>query len=392
MTVKLKNMGYIKCTLIALTSVVLLNAEVVAAGDPASPDSVAKAAAASGPISKDTGAKDAPSTASNTDKTGEAKKGLPYFAKVGNMYVTWIDYNYEYSSEAIKKFYHAKPSEDKVAVFQREIADTLITNAMLVQEAKRRKLKPDNAYVKQNLEKFDQRFGNDPKWKEARPRVLPIITARFEHESLRNKLEKSVRNVRPPSVKTLKRYYADHLDKFTAPSSPRVAVILIRVDPGAPTSDWEKANEQAGDLVKRLRAGEDFAKLAREYSGDKTAEDGGDMGYLHEGMLPGLPADTVSKLQPGETSDPVDLMEGVGIFRLIDRKPSEVRSFKVVQSRAKELWMKEQSDIAWNSLIAKLKKSTPVQVDESHFLPLPDTTKQADQSEEASKTMEKDKP
>jgi len=378
-------MDNIKFTLIALMSVTLLSAEAAATGDPAGPDSIAKEAAASGPMLEDTNKKEAPAATTNLHGTENAKKGLPYFAKVGNMFVTWIDYNYEYASEARKKFYHAKPSEDKVAVFQREIGDTLITNAMLVQEAKRRKLKPDDAYVKQNLAMFEQRFAKDPKWPEARSRVLPIITARLEHESLRNKLEETVRNVPPPSAKKLKKYYADHLDKFTAPASPRVAVILIRVDPGAPTSDWEKANEQAGVLVKRLRAGEDFAKLAREYSGDKTAEEGGDMGYLHEGMLPGLPAETVSKLQPGEISDPVDLMEGVGIFRLIDRKPPEVRSFKVVQSRAKELWIKEQSDIAWNSLIAKLKKHTPVQVDESHFLPLPVATKQTDQSTETGK-------
>jgi len=356
-----------------LVSAALLSAEAVAASDPAGPDSVATEATASSQKLKDTGKKDAPAATTNLRKTENAKKGLPYFAKVGNMFVTWIDYNYEYASEARKKFYHAKPSEDKVAVFQREIGDTLITNAMLVQEAKRRKLKPDDAYVKQNLAMFEQRFAKDPKWPEARPRVLPIITARLEHESLRNKLEETVRNVPPPSAKKLKKYYADHLDKFTAPASPRVAVILIRVDPGAPTSDWEKANEQAGVLVKRLRAGEDFAKLAREYSGDKTAEEGGDMGYLHEGMLPGLPAETVSKLQPGEISDPVDLMEGVGIFRLIDRKPPEVRSFKVVQSSAKELWIKEQSE------------HTPVQVDESHFLPLPVATKQTDQSTETGK-------
>jgi peptidyl-prolyl cis-trans isomerase C len=115
------------------------------------------------------------------------------------------------------------------------------------------------------------------------------------------------------------------------------------------------------------------------------------MGYLHEGMLPGLPAETVAKLQPGETSDPVNLMEGVAIFRLIDRKQSKVNSFDVAKPRATELWLAEQSDNAWNSLIAKLKKNTPVQVDESRFLPLPVSTEKP-ATEKPAASMETTKP
>ena len=291
------------------------------------------------------------------------------------MYISWLDYNYAYANESRKKFYHGKPSESTVAAFQRQIGDTLVTNAMLVQEAKRRKLKPDAVLIKQQLDQYEQSFAKNPNWAEARPRVMPIITRRFENENLRIQLENLVRDVPAPSVKQLRKYYAAHPEKFTSPPQQRVAIILLRVDPSAPDTDWQKATEAGQGLVKRLRAGEDFATLARDYSGDATAEEGGDMGYLHEGMLPGLPAETVRKLQPGETSDPVTLMEGVAIFRLVERKQAEISSFKAVQQRARELWLTEQSENAWNSLVAKLKKDTPVQLDESRFLPRPATAK-----------------
>lgn len=374
-----------KLTLIALLSSALLSAEAIAT-DTSRQDGITQESAASNPPAQES-SNTGIDIANPTSQGGAAKhaKGLPYFAKVGDMLVTWVDYNYEYSSAASKKFYHAKPSEDTVAAFQREIRDTVVTNAMLVLEAKRRKLKPDDAVVKQKLEQFEKHFAKDPNWPKARPRVLPIITVRLQNENLRSKLEKLVRNVPSPTAKQLRKYYADHPEKFTAPPQQRVSVILIRVDPGAPDADWQKAAEEGQDLVKRLRAGEDFAELARDYSSDPTAEEGGDMGYLHEGMLPGLPAETVSKLQPGETSDPVNLMEGVGIFRLVDRTQSDVKSFKSVQDRAKELWLIEQRDLAWNSLIARLKKNTPVQVDESHFLPLPVVTGKPGEATETKK-------
>lgn len=368
------NIKNIKLTLIALIGAMLLSVQATAAdtaqqGDDTkvnTPPAGAQDDKNNQVISDDLTALDTPP---------KKVRKSPIFAKVGSMSITWFDYENEYANESRKKFYHGKPSESAVATFQREIGDKLITNAMLVQEAKRRKLKPDNALVKQQLEQFEQRVAQNPKWPASRPRVLPIITARFQNENLRTKLEELVRNVPSPSKKQLRKYYDAHPEKFTSPPQQRVATILLRVDPSAPDADWQKAIEQGEGLVKRLRAGEDFAELARDYSGDVTAEDGGDMGYLHEGMLPGLPAETVSKLQPGETSDPVTLMEGVGIFRLIDRQQATTLSFKAAEQRARNLWRTEQSDNAWNSLIAKLKKNTSVQKDESHFFPLSPATK-----------------
>lgn len=358
---KSKRSDSIKLTLLALIGAMLVSTEVTAA-EPA----------------KDV-------TASNPAAQDSSHKKMPYFAKVGDTKIYWLDYDNEYNKEAKKKFYHGKPGEAAVAVFQREIANTLVTNAMLVQEAKRRKLKPDNTVVKQQLDEIDHTNAQNPNWPASRPRVLPIIEERLQNENLRIQLETLVYNVPPPSVKQLRKYYDAHPEKFTSPPQQRVSTILLRVDPSAPDADWQKAIEQGQNLVKRLRAGEDFAELARDYSGDVTAEEGGDMGYLHEGMLPGLPALTVAKLQPGETSDPVTLMEGVAIFRLTDRKPAETSSFKSVQQRAKELWLTEQREKSWNSLITKLKKNTPVQVNESRFLPLPVSNNKPAESPDSTK-------
>jgi parvulin-like peptidyl-prolyl isomerase len=300
-----------------------------------------------------------------------AKKTTSEFATVGNVVITWQDYANAYASQANNKFYHAKPTDDALAAFQREVGDKLVTDALVVQEAKRRKLKPDSNAINQEVQKYEQRFANDPNWLEARKRVVPIVTKRLQDENIRAQLEKIVRNVAPPSTKELHEYYDSHPDKFTSPPQPRISVILIRVDPSSTEEEWHKAMEEGEGLVKRLRVGEDFAALARQYSGDVTAEEGGDMGYLHTGMLPGLPEEAVSKLQPGETSDPVKLLEGVAIFRLVDRIQPTPSTFEASQERVSELLLSEKREITWNAFIAKLRQKTPIHVDESRFLPLP---------------------
>ena len=304
-------------------------------------------------------------------KSSATAKKTPVFATVGDSVITWKEYRNAYNHDAKNRFFHGKPSDEVLASFQREVGNKLVDDILLLKEAKRRKLKPNNDAVKAELQRYEEKFSKDPNWASARKRVLPVLTKKLQEENLRSQLETQVRKVPPPNTKQLQTYFDEHPDKFTSPPQPKVSVILIRVDPSSTENEWSKAMEEAQGLVKRLRSGEDFATLAREYSGDITADEGGDMGYLHAGMLPGLPEQTVDKLQPGETSDPVRLLEGVAIFRLTDRIQPPPLSFEAAKPRAESLWLSEQSDIAWKNLKAKLWKQTPVHIDESRFLPLP---------------------
>jgi len=88
-------------------------------------------------------------------------------------------------------------------------------------------------------------------------------------------------------------------------------------------------------------------------------------------MLPDLAQGVINKLKSGEISDPISLMEGVAIFKLTDRKEAKLNSFELVAPRARELYLIDAGERAWKSLIANLKKKTPIKVDESRYLPLP---------------------
>lgn len=292
------------------------------------------------------------------------------FAKVGDTIILQQDFDAALAVATRKKFYHGKAPEGGVAALQREVGDALVTNALLLREAKRRGLKPDDAVIRQTIQQYEQRYRDSKQWQQTRAQLVPSLTQRLQEENLLNKLENTVRNVPPPDVQQIRGYYAAHPDKFTEPEQLRLAVILLKVDPSSPPIVWEKANEEAQELVKRLRAGADFAALARMRSGDESTEKGGDLGYLHHGMLPEAAQHAVDKIKPGDTADPVRLLEGVAIFRLYERKSPKLNDFEAVKERSRDLWLREQGETAWNALIARLKKETPVRVDESRYLPL----------------------
>lgn len=313
-----------------------------------------------------------PASTATATPADSAAVVVEVFAKVGDTVITQQDYDGAFASAARSKFYHGKPPEAELAALQREVGDKLVSNVLLVKEARRRGLKPDDAAVAQRIEQHEQRNRDNEQWQKMRTQWLPIITGRLQEESLLNQLESAVRDVPPPNVEQIREYYTAHPEKFTEPEQLRVSVILLVVDPSSPRETWDKASELGQDLVKRLSDGADFAVLAREHSGHTDSlEQGGDMGYLHGGMLPEAAQVTLDKLKVGETSDPVRMLEGIAIFRLTDRNLAKLGDFEVVKARASELWLKEESERVWKSLIAQLKKEASIYVDESRYSPIP---------------------
>jgi parvulin-like peptidyl-prolyl isomerase len=292
------------------------------------------------------------------------------FATVGDSSISHDDYNAAFTAATRAKFYHGKPPDAEIATLQREVADQLVARQVLLREIKRRGLRPDTAAVQKQVAVYEQRYANSEQWKKNRAQLLPPLIARLEQDELLEKMEKSVRDQHQPTDAQVKAYFAAHRDKFTEPEQMRVSVILLKVDPSANDADWKAREEQARALARRLRAGEDFAALARQHSAEASALQGGDMGYLHRGMLPDGSQSALEKIKVGEISDPQRLLEGYAVFRVTDRKLAIPHSLEQVHVRARQLAQREQADLAWNAFVKDLKSGTPIEMDQSRFLPL----------------------
>lgn len=78
--------------------------------------------------------------------------------------------------------------------------------------------------------------------------------------------------------------------------------------------------ETAKEVKKKLDKGEDFAKLAKEYSSDGSAEEGGDLGYFSVGAMVPEFEDAAFSMDVGEISDPVQSPFGFHIIEVTDKK------------------------------------------------------------------------
>ncbi len=303
--------------------------------------------------------------------TAKATISPSIFAIVGSTTISPQEFQVALQRGMRAKFYHGKPKEGQVAQFQREVGEKLVRRVLMLQEAKKRGLTPDKEKTEEKLDQLEAKYSKSPNWEEIKKNAIPNLKRHFDEDSLLEILENNVRAIPDPDDAATKKYFDSHPEKFTEPEKVRVSVILLKVDPSSSNEVWDAAMKEGGDIVKRLRDGADFAELAKIHSGDQSASKGGDMGYLHKGMLAEPVQKAVDELKKGEISEPLVLLQGIAIFRLDDRKEAKRVSFSKAKERARKLLKRELSDKKWNDLSTRLRNETNVQINESHYLPLP---------------------
>jgi parvulin-like peptidyl-prolyl isomerase len=290
---------------------------------------------------------------------------LDYIAIVGGEKIGIGEYVATLRRGMGKRFYHGKAPEDELKKFYKEVADEMIERVLKIQEAKRRGIKSDVAAVDKGVSDFDAKFKDDPEWQKERDTVLAQVKEKLAGDSLAMKLETQAKAVKEPDSSELKAYYDAHHDLFTTPEQARVSMIMLKVDPSSPSAVWEQAREEAAAIVDRLNKGTDFAELARIHSSDPSSQNGGDMGFIHTGMLGENAQQVLDIMEKGETSSPVVLLEGVAIFRLDDRTKPQLNAFETVKERAVLLLKREKSEQQWQALMSKLRKETKIELNDA---------------------------
>jgi len=294
------------------------------------------------------------------------------FATVGDSEITRDQLDREVYMAARQTYYHGAPSsEEEYLEFRKEVANRLIDRRLLLQEAARRGVGADREQVEANLAGYEARYAGTERWQAEGEQMLAALRARFEEDSILDRLEANVRAVPEPSDIQLRDYYRDNPEKFTEPAQNRVSVILLAVEPSATPQVWAAARQEAGRIVERLDEGAEFAELARMHSSDRTADNGGDMGYLHAGMLGGDAESVIGELDVGEHSGPVQVLEGMAIFKLTERKSPLLQKYEDVASRAAELWRRDTGEHQWQDLLVRLRELGKVTIDEDYLATVP---------------------
>lgn len=218
---------------------------------------------------------------------------------------------------------------------RKRILEQMIMEAVLLQEARRRRLDRDSEVGRLLADARRQiLFG----------RLLEVL--REEQEA-------------PVNQDQIREFYEESKASFVQPESFRASHILV--------SDEEAARK----ALTRLKAGEPFPQVAGEFSTDPSASQGGDIGFFTvEQVIPEFGA-ACKKLKVGELSDVVKSPLGFHVVLLTEKKPAGQKSLEEVEPQIRKLLEQRERQRHMEQVVQGLRSKAQVQIREGVLGPSP---------------------
>lgn len=300
-------------------------------------------------------------------------------AKVNDRVITVGEFNKNVA--LIKKIFEAQSGSDiwtKDAgdgktfeqAIREQILEKMITDELILQEAEKAELKVDQKQIEAQYQSVKNTIlGNKVEYEKFKKDNG--ITEEFLKEQLkkdylvfeyRNKYNKE----HPITDKVALEYYDKNKSLYEV-DQVRASHILIKTvdDAMKPLSEdkVKEAESNIKEVLVRAKNGEDFSKLASQFSQDPgSAKIGGDLGFFGKGQMVKEFEETAFAMKPGEISEVVKTQYGYHIIKVTDKK-KESKSFEDVKDSLKAKMEEE----AYNKHIEKLKEKAKIEQNKDLF-------------------------
>jgi peptidyl-prolyl cis-trans isomerase C len=257
------------------------------------------------------------------------------------------------------------PADKRDAVL-RSILDEIVTYHLLAQEARGRKMDASETDVDAEMLKIRQEFPTEDAYKQAL--LLQGVTVEQLRDITRRAMQ--ARKIVDAEVTTkiavqdadVDAFYKQNIDRFKQGDSVHVSHIYLAVPPDAPPAEKNQKRAAASELLKQLRAGADFAKVARENSNDATAANGGDLGFFAKGDMPPDFEKVAFDLKPGTMSGVVELQTGLHIIKVHERRGPRTAPLAEVRENVKQFLLDGQRQTKLDALLGQIKAKSKIQI------------------------------
>jgi len=284
--------------------------------------------------------------------------GAPIYATDLNLGVT----RYQQSLAAGGR----EPNLEEEAEHRAAALETLIENELLFQEAERRGFAAEQQAVDEELATIAGQFPSARMFEEA------LAQMGISREDLHKDLERAqcvrkmiASSIEPEvvvSAEEVRAYYDGNPRLFLEPERIRARHILLKITEDATEAKRAEARRTLEDLRRRALQGESFAELARKYSQDPAADDGGDLGYFSRGQMVSSFEEAAFALPIGGISGVVSTPFGYHLIQLVDRRPPTPLAFERIQASLTQFLQQRRVDEEVKALTRKLREKAKIKV------------------------------
>ncbi len=244
----------------------------------------------------------------------------------------------------------------------------MIDSRLQVQEAEREKIVIEEAEIDEELADRIKKMnlkGREEFEAALKAQGIPMaaVRKRIADELRRGRIvSRKVRLRISVTEEEVTQYLEANRPKLETGLSYHAAHILIVPETGPEDAAWENARIRADLLRTDLLQGGNFAELAKQYSRDASARDGGDLGTLKRGELAQDIETQILSLSPGQISSPYRSALGYHIFRLESKETLEGDGLGRVKAQIREILFREKFDTRLDAWLKEIKQRAVIDV------------------------------
>ena len=224
------------------------------------------------------------------------------------------------------------------------ILDSLITNKLVELEAKKEGVQVTDAELEAELDAFIESYGGEDTFNSAleyNGMTLDVFKKDMKNSMLIEELLAPEVEITDEDMQT---YFDENKEEFNQKEQVRASHILVE----------DEATAQ--EVLEKINAGEDFAELAKEYSTDGSAENGGDLGFFGKGDMVAEFEEAAWALEKDEVSDIVKSEFGYHIIKKTDYQAAEEAKFEDHKDEIKDALFYEEVNSLYPTFIEELKE------------------------------------
>jgi peptidyl-prolyl cis-trans isomerase SurA len=273
------------------------------------------------------------------------------------------------ASREVEKSYPEVDAEERMQMVKKKVLEQLINQKLLDQEAIRLKIEVTGKEIDQTVQDVQKRnaFSRRELLNALKNEGLTMSTYR---EQIANEIKKVRLIEREISSKinitdeAIKEYYIKNMAKPEIKEGVRIQQIFLAVPPEAREERIEEIKNLAKEIFSNLEKGEDFGKLAQQYSQDPSAQAGGDLGFFQKGQLLPILEEAAYRLKEGEVSPLIQSQLGFHIIKVLEKREGEVKldGWKESREQIKNILYQKESDRMFEQWLESLREKSFIDI------------------------------
>lgn len=270
--------------------------------------------------------------------------------------------------EELRQQYNGDELARQLNTIRLKLLNQIIEDRLVFQEAKARQIQVTEEEIDDRLQEFKKQFPSEEEFEKALAGegfTRAKLHERYEREiAIRRLHDLEIRSRVVVSPLEVEEYYKAHPSEFAEEEQVRVRSITIRKSPEAAGKGGtdETARAKIDSVEKQIWQGESFEKLAREFSEDSYASEGGAVGWMKRGeTLPEI-EEAVFGLAPGGISPVLESSVGYHLFKVEEKKAKRVPSLDEVRERIRDLLFRREAQKRFAEWMEDLKRRAYISV------------------------------